>query len=301
MHEKVPIIKIQRFCLHDGPGIRSTVFLKGCPLRCKWCANPETQSIFRQIEVNRFLCIGCKQCIKACPTGALQLSEDGKITLSRAKCTGCSVCADQCPSGALLTMGKWVTQEEILDEVLRDKRFYSQSNGGVTFSGGEPLMYSDFIASIMEKLKYQGIHVLLDTSGMAPWEDLEKVYPLCDDIYYDIKVVDPIKHKHYTAQDNKRILDNLFELDSKQIPVTIRFPMIPGVNVTKDDLEKMVETIGRLQHYKGICILPYHKFGIMKYKILDIPYEMEETMPPEKEEIMMVSNWLKEKGMKLLP
>ena len=161
MHEKVPIIKIQRFSLHDGPGIRSTVFLKGCPLRCKWCANPETQSVSRQIEANRFLCIGCKQCIEICPTGALQLSEDGKITLSRAKCTECSACVDQCPSGALLAMGKWVTQEEILDEVLRDKRFYAQSNGGVTFSGGEPLMYSDFIAPVMEKLK-NGISVLLD-------------------------------------------------------------------------------------------------------------------------------------------
>ena len=301
MHEAVPIIKVQRFCIHDGPGVRSTVFFKGCPLHCKWCANPETQDANTQREFNRSLCIGCGNCVQVCSFGAVQIDVDGKASFSAQDCSDCMQCVEQCPSTALTSVGKRVTQEELIKEVLRDERYYARSGGGVTFSGGEPLLYPDFLTQVMSQLHEHGIHVLLDTSGMACRESLEKVFPYCDEIYFDIKFVNATKHKQYTGISNEIILDNLVWLDENKVPVTLRFPLIPGINDAPEDLSALAELADKLNHYRGLWILPYHMFGVQKYKMLGIKYELDDIKPPSQERVKEIFDFLEANRVRVFP
>ncbi|MGL4736334.1 MAG: glycyl-radical enzyme activating protein, partial [Cellulosilyticaceae bacterium] len=231
------LFDIQRFSIHDGPGIRTTVFLKGCTLRCFWCHNPESINPKPQLMVFRNKCIGCKACIQICPMNAHYMKADQKV-FERERCNQCGKCASVCYSGALELSGKWVGVSEIIDEVEKDKRFYENSGGGVTFSGGEPLMQKEFLKELLKESKVRGLHTAVETAGNVAWEAFEMILPYTDLFLYDLKVMNPVVHKEVVGADNRNCLSHLQKLMSQKIKLCIRVPVITGVNDTK---ESMVE------------------------------------------------------------
>ena len=242
------IFDIYRGTTHDGPGLRSTVFFKGCPLHCAWCHNPEGISPQQQIWWEKNKCIGCLQCCENCKTGACQATEQG-ITLGQSKCVMCGMCINGCPSGALSYVGKTWRLDELVKELLKDKVYFKKFNGGVTASGGEPLLQHEFVAQLFQKLKGREIHTTLDTCGAVPFSCFEEVLPDTDCILYDIKILDPKQHFVYTGQDNATILDNLAliadNLRSKmyEAELWIRTPLIPGATSDKANINAIAEYI----------------------------------------------------------
>ncbi|MDD5398154.1 MAG: glycyl-radical enzyme activating protein [Dehalococcoidia bacterium] len=246
--DKAIILHTQRLSTEDGPGIRTTVFFKGCPLNCLWCHNPESISFKPQMHWMESRCIGCGICLKTCPNGCLTRTANG-IKRDREKCLSCGRCAQECPAGAQEMLGKTVGQEELLKELLKDKVYYDKSGGGITLSGGEPLMQAEFCAGLLSKLKENGIHTAVDTCGMCSTASLEKVLPFVDLILFDLKEIHPEKHLGYTGHDNRRILENLIHVrdyiranPGKQL--WIRTPLIPEATAE----EETVERIGRFIH-----------------------------------------------------
>lgn len=277
LHEYAVITKIQRFSVHDGPGIRTIVFFKGCPLRCKWCQNPETQSARPRVMLAKDLCIGCGMCRDACPqkiAGPL-LSAEG---IDRSLCTGCASCQEVCFSGAREINGRTVHIQDVLEEVLRDEIFYKNSNGGITVSGGEPLLYSGFVQRLFSACKDRGIHTAVETCGCVPWSALEAVAPVTDLFLYDIKHVDGAVHEEYTGKDNKMILENLERLVGKGKEVIFRIPLIPGVN----DNEEMYGGVARLALRLNVAmvhIMPFHQMGSSKWEAAGMPYAFKDVPP----------------------
>ena len=246
------IFDIQHFSVHDGPGIRTTVFMKGCPLRCKWCHNPEGLSKSLQLQFFEDKCIGCALCGER-----TQLSD-----------------AQKCPAGALKVCGREVDEDEVIAEVLKDKIFYSD-NGGITFSGGECLLQADFVASVLCKAKALGLHTAIDTCGYVPFEELEKTLAWCDLYLYDIKCFTSNVHKEYTGVDNLLIIDNLKRLDAAQKDIWIRIPVIPGFNNTAEEMSRIAELISSMPSIKQLTLMPYHTLGASKYKTLGLEYPFD--------------------------
>jgi pyruvate formate lyase activating enzyme len=263
------ITNIQRFCIHDGPGIRTVVFMKGCPLRCFWCCNPENQRAEREVFYDSRKCIGCRRCVEICPKKALSFSVKGVI-LNRGVCIGCGFCCNVCPSGALFLVGNLMTVDEVVKEVIRDAAFYSNSGGGVTISGGEPLFSKKstaFVRKLLEFLKEKNIHTAIETSGFTKWDLLESILPFCDLFLYDIKHLDSKGHQEGTGVPNELIVSNLRNLASLTKNIVLRFPLIPGFN---DDIN-IIKSIGELAKDVGLYrldILPYHLLGKRKYVFL---------------------------------
>ena len=254
------IFNIQKFSLHDGMGIRTTIFFKGCPLNCAWCCNPESKKIKPQILVSPDKCIKCRNCIKACKTGAL--TEDGR---DKARCIVCGSCAMICPTGAREIAGREVTVGEVLKEVSKDDLFYYFSSGGVTFSGGEPLFQPEFAYNLAKAVKDNYINLAIETSGYADWQLAEPVLEQMDEILFDIKIMDPEKHYKYTGVRNELILENVKKSAKLGKKMVIRVPLIGGVN----DDEKNIKSIAGFAAAIGINelhILPYHKLGETKYR-----------------------------------
>ncbi len=285
------IFNIQRFSIHDGPGIRTTVFMKGCPLRCLWCSNPESQAVFPNLMIREINCRGCGACQAACSKGALGQNpaaaggDGGSLTvldLDWERCDQCLQCVDSCIYGALQTCGEYVTLDKVLDEVLRDRPFYKESGGGLTVSGGEPLMQADFTARLLQGCREAGLHTALDTSGYASWDTFEKVLPFLDLVLFDVKHLDPAEHQRGTGVDNALILENLSRL-SRLVPavsVWIRVPLVPGYN----DAEKHIKGIVNLAQSCGIekiSLLPYHEGGKSKSDQLGKKYRLKDILPPE--------------------
>lgn len=282
------VFNIQRFSLHDGAGIRTLVFTKGCPLRCRWCSNPEGFTPRRQVLDNPTKCIGCAACLKVCPEKAV-LAQEG-FPIERSRCTGCGACAKHCPTGAKSITGEYKTVDEILEIVERDSPFYTHSDGGVTMGGGEILQQPVFTYEILRRCREKGIGTAIETSGYGDWAWLEKLADVSDIIHYDIKALEPELHKALTGVDNRLILDNLRALDKKVAGMTprpqliLRLPLIEGFNATEDNIIRTIEFIKRnLTGYTKIELLPFHNFGEQKYKKLGIPYELAErkNMNPE--------------------
>jgi pyruvate formate lyase activating enzyme len=258
------IFDIKRFAIHDGPGIRTTVFFKGCSLRCQWCHNPEGQEPKPEIAIRESRCQQeCRECLSACPKGAISKNEKTAL-IDRAKCDLCGKCRDVCVYEALEVIGREVTVDEVVEEVEKDRVFFDESNGGITFSGGEPLMQPDFLEALLERFKKQGVRQTVDTSGYAPFETLERVSRNADLFLYDIKLMDEKKHKEYTGVSNQIILDNLKKLAEKEKKIVIRIPVVPGINDDRENIQKTAEYLLSLKEIKYINLLPFHRGGADK-------------------------------------
>lgn len=264
------VFHIQKFSLHDGPGIRDVVFLKGCPLRCKWCANPESWVPDPGIMVKPDRCIGmapCGLCTPVCPENAIMADEKGRAAIHWDLCTHCGQCAAVCPAGALDQVSRLMTVDEVLKRVGQDYTFHSRSGGGVTLSGGEPLMQADFAAALLKACRSRLIHTALETSGCVSWEKLEQVARHADLIHYDIKSLDDEAHRRYTGVSNRLILKNLSRLVRcfPQLPVIVRTPVIPGVNDTPRAIREIRQYLDRLDRPVAFELMPFHKLGFSKY------------------------------------
>ena len=274
------VFSIQRYSTEDGPGIRTTVFMKGCPLRCLWCHNPEGQEFFTQIAFNDNRCIGCKSCVSACPRGAIDFTVDGPRT-DRDKCKSCGKCAEACPTGARELIGKYMTAEEVFSEVEWDTLFYRSSGGGVTVGGGEPTMQPGFLVEFLRKCHEHDIHTALDTSGYARWNALEEILKYVGLVLYDIKQIDPAKHAEYTGVSNELILENARKISKKGIPMLLRVPVIPGYNDGEDSIRHIMEFACTLESVAKVDLLPFHRLGEAKYRKLGRNYALEGTQPPD--------------------
>lgn len=273
------IFDIKRYALHDGPGIRTTVFFKGCPLRCWWCHNPESQVASPELMFQKNRCTGCGDCLAACEEGALSLT-GGELSIARDRCTRCGACAIACQAEALMMSGQEMTVAEVIAEIERDSLFYDESGGGVTFSGGEPLMQPDFLAELLRTCRARGLHTALDTSGYAPWATLERVSEDVSLFLYDLKLMDDRKHREFTGVSNELILANLRELARRGSAIIIRLPLIPGINDDPENIRRTGEFVASLARPCPINILPYHRAGIAKYTKLGRAYPLPEVEPP---------------------
>ncbi len=276
------ISNIQGYSIHDGPGIRTTVFLQGCPLRCRWCANPENLSGETGVGFFRSRCAACGRCASACPRGAVLPGPDRRI--DRAKCDRCGLCAEACPHGALVRYGQERTAREVFEEVRKDKMFYDASGGGVTVSGGEPLTRAEFVSELFALCRAEGISTCVETCGCVPRSAVERVLPLTDLFYFDLKLMDPEKHRAFTGRDNALILDNARFLAGLGAELLFRQPLIPGVNDGEEDVRACAAFLRGLgREDLGLQLMPYHRLGVSKYEALDEPYSMPDTpvMPPE--------------------
>ncbi len=264
------VFNIQRYSIHDGPGIRTTVFLKGCPLRCFWCQNPESQDLNPQILLDRKKCTLCGNCIAICPTKAIRLSDE-KLTIDRKACKGCGKCVEVCPNEARRLVGKYATVDEIMHHVLRDVKFYENSGGGVTLSGGEPTAQPRFVLAILKRCKEEGLHTALDTCGYAPWTTMKKLLDHVDLVLYDLKHMDPKKHYDATGKDNRLVLRNVTRIADHK-PLRIRVPLIPGFNDSPEDIRALARFVKKELDSVPIDLLPYNKLGENKYDLLDKSY-----------------------------
>lgn len=273
--EKARIFNIERCATEDGPGIRTTVFLKGCNLRCKWCANPESQSFKPEILFKEIKCIGCGKCINSCPQQAIKnMPGYGMITDSD-KCKLCGTCIDGCYADARVRQGTDYTVEELMEVLGRDEHYYLASGGGITFSGGEPLMYSKFIHACARKIRKRGWNILIETCGQVPQENIEMIAPDVDTIYCDYKHYDPEKHKELTGVDNRQIISNIRWIDEHfEGDFYLRYPYIPGCNDGTEEIEQFLKFAEQLSKVKEVVFLPYHRLGLPKYQGLGRMYEM---------------------------
>lgn len=280
------ITNIQKYSIHDGAGIRTTVFFKGCPLSCRWCHNPETQSFSKQLMFQAERCTGCGSCIEACQATAIFINNGISVTNEKL-CTQCGMCSEYCLQNIREISGKHYTVDELVREVEKDKAFYEQSEGGITFSGGEVLAQDiDYLEKLIAKLHQKGFRVNIDTCGYAPYERIKRILPYVDTFLYDVKIIDPELHIKYTGVNNTIILDNLSKLNQEGASLWIRIPVIGGVN---DTIENMEQTARFLKDknisVKQINLLPYHNIASDKYKRLNREYTGAAFYIPTEDEL----------------
>ena len=277
------IFDIKRFAVHDGPGIRTTVFLKGCPLNCPWCHNPEGISPAPQLVFTPGECIGCGNCVEVCPQGIHRLDQ-GRHVIDRERCLACGACVEGCFAGALRLAGRRVTVDEVMEEVVRDRPFYERSGGGMTLSGGEPLLQYEFAAALLRAAKAAGLHTALDTSGFVSWRRLEGLLTCADLILCDLKHMDLERHIALTGVSNERILRNLRRLDAAGQEMWIRIPLISGQNDEEANYHGMGRFLSGLKHVERIEILRYHRLAESKYGNVGATYPLHGLEPPSEEE-----------------
>lgn len=275
MSEKALIVDIKRLAIHDGDGIRTTVFFKGCPLKCVWCHNPESISFKPQLAYYANKCLSCGECVDVCPVGAHTVGESGHV-FDRTACVACGRCVEACLGGALALFGREMTVDELMPILLEDRTFYENSGGGVTLSGGECLMQAAFCRELLRRLKDEGINTAVDTCGYVPREALDAVIPYTDTFLFDVKAIDDAVHKRCTGQSNQLILDNLRYLDSRRCSIEIRVPYVPGYN--DGEIAAITAFLSELKNGVRVRVLPYHNFAGSKYAALD----MDNTLPAER-------------------
>ena len=282
------IFNIQKFCVNDGPGIRTTVFFKGCPLNCVWCHNPESKKSVPEIFYNISKCVKCGKCMAKCEHSAHSFNGDTHI-YSREKCAVCGKCCDFCPTEALEIAGYKKTSDEVLKDVLKDKVFYENSGGGMTLSGGEPMLQFEFALELMKKAKEAGLHTCMETCGFASPEKYREIAPFTDIFLFDYKITNPEDHKKYTGVTNEKILANLFMLDSLGKNTVLRCPIIPTVNDNDEHLYAIAETANKLKNILEVNIEPYHPLGSGKSEMLGRDYILKDLTFPEEE---TVKEWI---------
>ncbi len=273
------VTDIQRFSVHDGPGIRTTVFLKGCSLRCAWCHNPETLRPGPELQVLPERCIGCGTCVEACPNGA-RVEEGGAIRHVRELCKACGLCAATCYAGGLVLVGREMDSAEVLAEVLEDAPFYRSSGGGMTLSGGEPLCQPEFSRELLAGAKAAGVGTAVETSLAVSWDRVAAVLPFTDLFLVDIKVLDPACHRRWTGAPNDQILENARRLSGEGRPLVVRTPVVPGVNDTAESIGAIADFVRDFPSMAAYEILPYHPLGTGKYRSLGIECRFDGAAPP---------------------
>lgn len=292
------LFDIRRYSIHDGPGIRTTVFFKGCPLHCAWCHNPESQSGRPELMLHPARCIGCGACAGVCPNGAIH-SVAGRWLTERTQCTACGRCAEACYAEARQVVGRAYTVDEALAAIERDRAFYAQSGGGVTFSGGEPLAQPDFLLELLRACQSAGLHTALDTCGFAAWEQFERVLPYVDLVLYDLKLMDEDRHRQYTGVSNRRILANLQRLCASGKPVWLRMPLIPGVNDDAANLTAAAAFAAALPGRPSLNLLPYHNAAEAKYAGLGLPYRLPGVASPDDQAMQAAAAYFTQVGLKV--
>ena len=290
------ISNIQRFSTKDGDGIRTTVFFKGCPLRCIWCHNPETQNFGQEIMYNAENCTLCGRCVKACPNGAIT-TDNGLLVTNAELCTVCGECTDVCYYNAREISGKQLTTDEVCNIILKDAAFYSESGGGVTFSGGECIVFPDELTKMLKFCKSHRIHTAVDTSGYAPFSTFEQIIPFTDIFLYDIKAFSPDLHKKLTGVDNALIWENLIKLSECGKEINLRIPLIEGCNASIDEVEKIAQKASGL-NISRVNLLPYHDMGKYKYTKLNRPYDGDLMLTPSKEKMEEIKKIFEANGFK---
>lgn len=295
-HERKPlglVFNIMRFSIHDGPGIRTTVFLKGCPLRCGWCHNPEGQSPRPEVIYFEERCIRCGDCVRACPEEALRL--DGRVITDPALCQRRGECVEACSAGARELAGRWMSLPEVVAEVAKDEVFFEESGGGVTISGGEPLMQAAFVEQLLEACHARGIHAVLDTCGFADPSVVRRISEWVDLFLYDLKLMDCEKHQRFTGVKNDLILANLKTLAEIGSNVIVRIPIIPGVNDEDTDIAAVSAFLTGVG-LRRIDLLPYHRIGSDKYNRLHLRYQGKDMAPPTAEHMQTIAARLSRDG-----
>jgi len=285
------VFNIQRYSVHDGPGIRTLVFMKGCPMRCLWCCNPEGQNPYPEMAYFESLCSRCRKCVAACPKKAITVSEDGQLRTLRELCDNCGQCVVVCPRQARQVFGKYYTVNEVLEIAKKDTAFYWRSGGGITVGGGEPLSQPDFVRELLENAKEQyGLHTAVETSGYAEPDVIERVLGSVDLVLFDLKHIDPHKHLKLTGMSNDLILRNIRLVVNRIVPekkeLLIRVTVVPSLNDDVDDLLCFAEFVKSLGEGVRVELLPYHEFGVAKYRALDRRYFLEAGIQPPSGEYM---------------
>ncbi|HKK99046.1 MAG TPA: glycyl-radical enzyme activating protein [Desulfotignum sp.] len=277
------ILRIEKLSSFDGEGLRTVIFLKGCSLSCQWCSTPESQRSGTDFGVDRSKCTGCFSCVEACPENALAWDmKTGQFMIDRSLCTGCRTCVTACPQGARQAWGYTADTDDIFREVEKDSLFYFHSGGGVTLSGGEPLLQPQFCAELLEKCLAHGISTAVETCGQVPWEHMKTVLPFIDTLFFDVKHLDATIHRQLTSAGNDRILDNLARVDGAghALSLVVRMPVVPGCNDTEDNIRALGTLCSKLENLHEIQLLPYHRLGIETYRRLSVPYALEDIQAP---------------------
>ncbi|MBK5245712.1 MAG: choline TMA-lyase-activating enzyme [Peptostreptococcaceae bacterium] len=297
VERKAMIFNVQKYNMYDGPGVRTLVFFKGCPLRCKWCANPEGLERKYQVMFKRDSCIDCGACANVCPVSIHTMSKELKHEIMHdIDCIGCHKCEEICTESALSIVGQVKTVSELMEIIEEDSPFYDVSGGGVTLGGGEVLMQPEFAANLLMACKHQGINTAIETCGYAKLESILKVAEFTDLFLFDMKHIDAERHYQLTGVHNERILENLKELLHLRYNVKVRMPLLKGINDNQDEIRRVIEFLMPFRDYKnfkGIDLLPYHKLGVNKYTQLGIDYPIEGDPSLSSDELDMIESWIK--------
>lgn len=288
--------QVQRYATHDGPGIRTTVFLKGCPLACPWCHNPEGRSAAPELQLLPERCFACGSCLEVCPTRPRPPAAD-VFTAPRRGCIRCGACVEACPTEARRMVGRVVAVDDLLDQVERDRPFFEQSGGGITFSGGEPMQQSSFLIACLEGCRERRLHAAVDTCGYAERETLREVARRADLILYDLKTLDAQRHREVTGVPLEPILQNLRALDGAAVEVWVRVPLIPGMNDGDRDLDALGRFMRSLRRIRRIHLLPYHRVGAQKYERLRLAYTLAALAPPTRARVAAAAERLAAFGL----
>jgi pyruvate formate lyase activating enzyme len=286
------VFDIKRYAVHDGPGVRTAVFLKGCSLSCVWCHNPESIHPQPEICVYPQRCIGCRACVEVCPNNVHQLGDNGEHMLERERCTLCGKCTEACYAEALVMVGKRMTVEEVVEVLREDRAFYEASQGGVTLTGGEPFLQGRFAAMLLKACKAEGLHTAVDTSGHISWAVIEESLPYIDLVLYDLKHPHPQQHKQYTGATNELALEHLRLLSQVGVPIEIRIPVIPTVNDSPELMAAIGRFIAPLNNIVAVRLLPYHRLAGSKYAGIGRSNTMPQVDTPTKEDLERAADCL---------
>jgi pyruvate formate lyase activating enzyme len=294
------VTDIQRFSIHDGPGIRTTVFLKGCNMCCRWCHNPETIGPRPQIQLFPDKCIGCGACLEACTRGA-HVQAGGAKEFRRELCLACGQCAKTCYAEAIVLVGKDMTAGEVVAEVMQDREFYKNSGGGVTVSGGEPLFQVEFTHEILRLCRERGLHTAVESNMAWPWKRVTPILPLTDLVIVDIKLMNGEAHREWTGLPNDTVLANAERLSRQKVDLIVRTPVIPGVNDTPEEIDRIAAFIAPFENLLYYELLPFHPMGTGKYRSLGMEWKMGDLKRPANEQVLALAAVARRRGITVKP